>query len=317
MKSKAFSTILILLFLGIVGAIIGGIAWWTTSTSAPDTSEEKIRFVIKKGASAESIGNNLKENALIKSKFAFKLYIQKEGIAQKIPPGEFNIPQNLKLSEVIDLLLEGPSELWATIPEGLRREEIAEIIIETLDLTNPSTFKSEFLSLTTGFEGKLFPDTYLFPPDITAQKVVNVLTTTFENKFGDVDKTTLILASLLERETITDEERPIVAGILLKRFQNNWPLQIDATVQYVIGKSGNWWPRPLTKAHLAIDSPYNTYKYPGFPPAPISNPGLSSLKAAANPESSPYWFYIHDNSGQIHYGKTIEEHNQNIARYLK
>jgi len=128
----------------------------------------------------------------------------------------------------------------------------------------------------------------------------------------------VILASLLERETITDEERPIVAGILLNRLNADWPLQVDASVQYALGDSKEWWPRPLTRDQIEnTTSRYNTYKYSGLPVGPISNPGISSLKAVANPEDTDYWYYIHDDDGKIHYAKTLEQHNANIAKYLK
>ncbi|MEJ2347990.1 MAG: endolytic transglycosylase MltG, partial [Patescibacteria group bacterium] len=132
----------------------------------------------------------------------------------------------------------------------------------------------------------------------------------------------ITLASLLERETITNEERPVVAGILWKRVEAGWPLQVDAAVQYAIATADcqgkiecEWWPI-LTKEDLAINSSYNTYKYPGLPPAPIASPGLSSIKAAIFPEDSPYWFYLHDADGEIHYAETLEEHNANVSRYL-
>lgn len=135
----------------------------------------------------------------------------------------------------------------------------------------------------------------------------------------------LILASIVEREVKFNNDRPIVAGILLKRLEKNWPLQADATVQYAIasakckGKSakcGNWWPKNLTREDLKIKSPYNTYLYPGLPPGPICNPGLAAIEAVLNPVGSEYWFYLSDEEGKMHYAKTAEEHEENISKYL-
>jgi UPF0755 protein len=123
------------------------------------------------------------------------------------------------------------------------------------------------------------------------------------------------MASIIERETKTNEERPVVAGILWKRLENDWPLQVDATLQYAIANSETWWPI-LTKEDLEINSSYNSYKFTVLPPTPIASPGLSSIKASANPQDSDYWFYIHDPEAQIHYAETIEEHNNNIRKYL-
>jgi len=133
----------------------------------------------------------------------------------------------------------------------------------------------------------------------------------------------LIMASLLERETITDDERPVVAGILFKRLEADWPLQVDAAVQYGVassnldssGTTDEYWPI-LTSEDIDSDSKYNTYKYPGLPPAPISNPGISALEAAVAPEDSEYWYYIHDPDGNIHYAVTLEQHNENVRKYL-
>src|SRR5581483_2493272 len=119
-------------------------------------------------------------------------------------------------------------------------------------------------------------------------------------------------ASIIERETKSEEERPIVAGILLKRINAGWPLQADATIQYALG---NW--DPVNADDLKIQSPYNTYLNTGLPPTPICNPGLSSINAAKNPTQSNYWYYLHDKDGQIHYATTIDEQNANIAKYLQ
>ena len=195
-------------------------------------------------------------------------------------------------------------------------------------------FISEFLALTESDEGYLFPDSYLFPREVTAQKVVDRLRSTFEEKYTlevapkaskNFTKTEIvIMASILERETKGVAERPTVSGILWKRIANDWPLQVDASVQYAISSQQpiakgkqlkEWWP-VLTLDDLNISSPYNTYRYKGLPPAPISNPGIVSLKSAANPEESEYWFYIHSPDSKIHYAKTAEEHAENVRRYL-
>ena len=125
------------------------------------------------------------------------------------------------------------------------------------------------------------------------------------------------LASIIERETLTSEERPIVAGIYFNRLNNDWPLQADATVQYAIGTNRNWWPKNLTRADIEINSPYNTYKSQGLPIAPIASPGIVSLSAVVYPEDTDYMYYIHDSEGKIHYAETLSEHNANVAKYLR
>lgn len=135
------------------------------------------------------------------------------------------------------------------------------------------------------------------------------------------DREVLILASLVEREAKFADDRRIVASIILKRAQNDWPLQLDATIQYALGyqrKEGTWWKKELTVDDLKVDSTYNTYERKGLPPAPICNPGLDSIKAAlAADPSTPNWYYVNDKNGRIHVAKTLEEHNENIKKYIQ
>jgi len=121
------------------------------------------------------------------------------------------------------------------------------------------------------------------------------------------------MASLIEKESSGDEDRSIISGILWKRFNNNRPLQVDATLSYLLGKKS----QDLTVDDLNIDSPYNTYRYPGLPVGPIGNPGLEAIQAAIYPKDSPYWFYLHDKTGKAYYAKTFEEHIANKNKYLR
>jgi len=337
MKKIGFVAVFFI-FVAII-TIFGILVWWKSATKAPSNRSEEKTVIITRGASAEKIGNILKEAGVIKNKTAFKFYLQKENLTTTIPPGKFEIPQNLNLSGVVMLLLKGPTEKWVTVPEGLRREQVPQLFAEVLELNGQprQDFIDSFLAASGGKEGYLFPDTYLVPPDLTGISAVSLMENTFTQKITQEMTDALsdmgfsldegvILASLLERETLTGDERPIVAGILYNRIEAGWPLQVDAAVQYamanddcVAGSSDcdDWWPRPITRADLDLDSPYNTYMYPGLPPAPISSPGFSSLEAVAFPDSTDYWFYLHDPDGNIHYAKTLTEHNQNIAKYLQ
>ena len=315
MKKRFLAPLILVMF--VVSGVVSGLIWWNGATKAPMSDLKASRFLITKGMSAGEIAKKLQREGLIKSELAFRIYVQVNDLSKNIPAGEYDIAPNLNLTGVINILLDGPSEVWVTIPEGLRREEIAEKMVAALKLTisESAIFEKELLNLSAGLEGYLFPDTYLFPRDITADKVVARLNGVFKQKAGEVTLQEAILASLIERETRGNQEKSIVAGIILKRLAAGWPLQIDATVQYAVGSKDSWWPI-LTKEDLGITSPYNSYTNQGLPPTPIANPGLAAIKAAQNPEESPYWFYIHDASGQIHYAATLEEHNLNIKNYL-
>lgn len=313
------------IFLGIfflvLISIVTGFYWFYDNAKAITTDKSFENFLIEKGATATQIANNLQKEGFIKNQLAFRIYLKVTGQSSSLQKGEFRLSKSMNLFEIVSALQKGPIEFWTTIPEGLRREEIAQKFVESLN--KDEDFVTEFLNLTKGKEGYLFPDTYLFPKDASAKTIVSAMTKNFEDKTAGLDLTydQVILASMLERETKTDTERPVVAGIILNRLNNSWPLQIDATVQYAIENcklqivNCQWWPI-LTLADLDIDSKYNTYKNTGLPPTPIASAGLSSLKASVNPEKSEYFFYIHDPSGQIHYAKTLSEHNANIRKYL-
>ena len=301
-KALLFIVFLILIFIGL--------SFYLKSLFLPVLNDNKtVDFLITKGSSVAQIGNKLESSGLIKSGIVFKCYVQLSNSQSKIQAGEFQLSQNLSLIQILDQLKKGPKEIWVTIPEGLRKEEVALKFASTLG--KDSEFIKEFLNLTAGKEGYLFPDTYLFPKSATATQIVNKLTSTFDKKIGDITFEQVIVASLLERETFSDFEKPIVAGIIDKRLKNDWPLQIDATLQYA---KGNW--EPVYSKDKEIKSPFNTYKNLGLPPSPIASAGLSSLKAAINPEESDYWYYIHDNTGKIHFARTLKEHNENIQKYL-
>jgi UPF0755 protein len=305
MKSKFL--IISLLFLLVLIFLI----FYIRQAFLPVSNDDKsIDFIIPKGSSVSIIGKNLEKAGLIKNAIVFKFYVQVTSSQNKIQAGEFQLASSFTLSQILDKLKKGPSEIWVTIPEGYRREEIATKFATTL--AKDEEFTKEFLSLTKDKEGYLFPDTYLFPKTATATQIVNKLTSTFNNKISDVTYKQVIMASMLERETFADSEKSIVAGILYKRIKNDWPLQVDATLQYI---KGDW--KPVYSIDKELKSPFNTYKNLGLPPSPISNPGLSSIEAAISPEESEYWYYIHDNDAKIHFAKTLEEHNANIAKYLR
>lgn len=324
------------LILILIITALGGLSyfWWNSAVKPISSSDEARDFLIAKGSSASLIGNKLESEGLIRNSLAFKLYVQLSNRAGKIQAGEYTLSPNLSLFEIVHELLRGPKEIWVTIPEGLRREEIAERFATGLSKENKEAFIDEFLQASLTKEGSLFPDTYIFPKTVAAGVIVNKMLSTFETRFDfqmekDIEATgynlnqILTMAAIVERETISKEERPIVAGILFKRLEAGWPLQADATLQYVVASTKcmgvslgcSWWEIP-TNEDKKLNSPYNTYRNTGLPPAPIANPGLVSIKAALYPEESDYWYYLHDAKGKIYYARTLEEHNANIQKYI-
>ncbi|MCR4263536.1 MAG: endolytic transglycosylase MltG, partial [Candidatus Roizmanbacteria bacterium] len=203
-------------------------------------------------------------------------------------------------------------------------EEIAVKLTQELAIP-----EQEFLQYAE--EGYMFPDTYLFPKLASGSAVAQKMRSTFTQKVteayaDDISSSEftleeiVILASLVEREARFDEERPVVASVLINRIHEGMSLDIDATLQYALGyqtDEKDWWKQTLTAEDKKIESLYNTYKYAGLPPGPISNPGLSSIVAVLSPSDTNYFYYIHDSQGRIHPAETLEGHQQNIETYLR
>lgn len=296
--------------------------WWQNGLK-PVTSSNSVPkiFVVAKGQGVREIAKNLKDEGLIRDQIVFFLYARFYGIDKKIQAGDFRLNPSMKATELAENLTRGTLDIWVTIPEGLRAEEIADILKEKMPAYNQSWKESLKQN-----EGYLFPDTYLIPRDADVNMIISLLKNTFEKRFEtlDISKTTLsknqivIIASLIEREARHEEDRPLVASVILNRFNIGMKLDIDATIQYALGyqeTEKRWWKKALTLQDLKLNSPYNTYRVAGLPPTPISNPGLLSLEATVNPSNTNYLYYITDSKGINHYAKTIEEHNANIKKY--
>lgn len=309
-----------ILFLLLI--IIGGIFffWWNHGLAPVNSSDKSTQyFVVGQGKGVRELANNLKEQGLINDPIVFFLLIRQRGLDNKIQAGDFKLSPSMNANQIADTLTHGTVDIWITIPEGKRAEEIADTLQEKI----PSYQESWRDELRTQ-EGYLFPDTYLIPKDADVATVISILNNNFYTKLNSIGitkntpnlKSVVIVASLIEREAITDAEKPVIAGIIQNRLSDGMALQIDATIQYAKGKrNGKWWSPVLSSEYQSVKSTYNTYLYPGLPPGPISNPGLESLKAAANPTNTPYYYYLHDKNGVIHYAKTIDEHNANIRKY--
>lgn len=293
----------------------------------PTGSGKKV-FVINKGEALFSIADRLEREGIIRNKWFFLAYLKLIGKGSRIQAGSFLINGSDSIAQLVKELQKGRSDLKVTLIEGWRKEEIALELKKKLGIST-----ADFLVLAKGKEGYLFPDTYLFPQEITADKLVSVMVDNFDSKWLEVENESLIrgltksqvaiIASLVEREVKGDREREVVAGILVKRWRANWPLQVDATVQYAKASLSckpnqqcDWWP-VISKRDLDLDSPYNTYKRSSLPPTPICNPSLSSLKAVANSSETEYWFYLSDREGKIHFARSLEEHDENVKKYLR
>lgn len=301
-------------------AFVISILWWYYGSGAPDPkNEEKVSFVITPGESVRAIGNDLKEQGLIKDPTVFFLYVRQTGSDKNIQAGSYILSPSMKMTEIVKALKSGSVDLWVRIPEGARAEEVAEILEKTLPTYDPTW---EVILIQN--EGKLFPDSYLVPKDASIDDVMRIINNNFAARLESIGLTPddpnldriLTIASLIEREAKFPEDRPLVAGVIENRLNEGMPLQIDASAQYAVGTPGNWWSNP-TASDVKVDSPYNTYVIAGLPPGPIASPSLASIEAAANPQSSNYLFYVNDDSGKLHFTEGYDEHNENIKKHLQ
>ena len=279
---------------------------------------DNVLFIIPEGASASVVAETLFQKGVIRSQKSFLFYVKLINAEKTFRPGIFVFSGTYLMPDVINKLQRFPSARTVTLLEGWTTEQIGDYFEK-----EGFFLKSAFVEAATQYDGMLFPDTYELYVDVTPQEVVAALYQNFQQRTAHLQETIeksgrnfsdiVIMGSLLEKESHDSADRRIISGILWKRLDNNHPLQVDATLTFLTKRNG----LKLTTDDLAIDSPYNTYKYAGLPAGPIGNPGLDAIEAAAFPEESPYWYYLHDPTGGVHYAATIEEHNANVAAYLR
>ncbi|MBZ9569500.1 endolytic transglycosylase MltG [Patescibacteria group bacterium] len=316
------------------------------------TSFEEKMFLVEKGQNIFQIAENLEKENLIKHRFYFETYLFLIGKPKKLQAGEYLLFSSMTIPEITRKIVSGDViKEKITIIEGwnlrdigwylengglFQAEELFEIAgfplidySKVTDLPPPIDFSQEFEFLkdkpkNLGLEGYLFPDTYEISRGESLEEIVKKILKNFEKKLkpelreeiNRQEKTIfeiVTMASLIEKEVKTQEDRERVSGILWKRLNNNIPLQVDATITYITGKK----TIKISREETQIDSPYNTYKYRGLPLGPICNPGLESILASLYPKASEYWYYLSTSEGETIFSKTLEEHNVAKSKYLK
>ncbi len=307
--------IILLLILGLIGvAAIVVLALGARPVGGPSQQVE-----IAHGESRFVIAKELKDKGLIRSRATFLLLLIPGG--GKVQAGTHTINPNYSIPLIVGELVTGKSRyVRITIPEGWRKEQIAA------ELTKKGFNGTDFLAVVKDKEGYLFPDTYFLQPDQTPQQIADEIAKNYAKRTNDIQPTKeeVILASIVEREAVTDEERPIIAGIYANRIKIGMALQADPTVQYAkdsnaleSGKAPESYWGPITlEDYTRVVSPYNTYLNRGYPPTPIANPGLKSIQAAHAPAKTDAFFFFHTKDGKLITSKTHQEHTANKKQFL-
>jgi len=332
-----------ILFFALVVFPLLSLFYYKAALNRPAQGHKEATFEILDGESVSSIAQRLSEDELINSQFLFKAHVVSQRLHTKIQAGVYRVPAGSSVADLAEMFQHGTNDIRMTFLEGWRVEEYARAASEMFKKID----YTEFLKLAKEKEGFLFPDTYFFNIDVTEEEIVETLTETFkektsltlkEKKLAEAGVTldeAVIFASIVEREVSDEEDRPVVAGILMKRWKEGRLLGADATTQYAVAHLRvcdpitaavcptaeeamiiDWWPEELTSEDLSWDSPYNTRKNPGLPPKPIANPGISALEAVLNYTETPYNYYLTDENGITHYAVTLEEHNRNVSQHL-
>lgn len=314
----------------LVFAVLSLCAAFVTGLLAPVSSGGRpVEVFVPRGASVSRVGQILKQKGLVRSALAFRLMAQARG-DWNVKAGIYTLSPSLSTGQILKELRNGAAQemVRLTFPEGFTVARIAERAsrirtvradeFHRLARTQGATFTAS-VRLPDDLEGYLFPDTYDFRPDATERDVIQAMLKAFDEKvvremaddlrasaargygLGEV----LTLASLIEREARVREEQPRIASVLYNRLRIKMPLQVDATVQYVIGHRERLYYRDLE-----VNSPYNTYKVAGLPPGPICSPGADAIRAAMHPETTEYLYYTARPDGSHSFTKTLEEHNR-------
>lgn len=336
--------LLVGIIVAVLALIVAGVGlhqayrFWFSS-AADDATE--VSYTVKEGDRIGLAAYELEELGLVNS-FWFRVYARLADA--NMQPGTYSLKEGMSYAEIFGLLKWGNrQEVTLTVPEGFTIEQISERVVELFPGVNSNTWQSAVgseSSLEThafivvsgkpddvDLEGYLFPDTYSFFADATADEIVKMLIDTMQervetaglmNKVGEGEEfatlhEALTLASIIEKEVRQPETMKNIADIFLKRLEIGMALQSDATVNYITGGDDP----SVSYADLEIDSQYNTYKYPGLPPGPISNPGLNALTAVANPTRNDYFYFLTTDEGEVYYAVTHDEHVSNKAQYLR
>jgi UPF0755 protein len=313
----------VFLVIVVLGFLIGGAAawFWHAFNAAGPLTEEKI-VVVPKGVGVSGIAKVLTDAGVIDDPLIFKLGARLTAEGQPLHAGEFKFPTAVSPRSAMRVLIEGRVVLHRlTVAEGLTIGEIYDVLAATPQLDGPLP--------PPPAEGSLLPETYFFVLGDTRGQMVARMQADMAAAIADLwpkrdpdvplasPKDAVILASVVEKETAKDDERPRVAAVFYNRMKKGMALQSDPTIIYGLTQGKTKLDRALTGADLKLDSPYNSYTNTGLPPGPIANPGIAALKAVLHPLKTKELYFVADGTGGHAFAETLEQHQKNVAKWRK
>jgi UPF0755 protein len=335
-KLRKFLIALVIVLVAAAGGAAGLAVYALNRIQTPYKGfSEAERFVeIPPGAGATEIRRRLVDAGIVSDEWAFRAALQWTGQSRALKAGEYRFDRPMSVVDVIDKIARGEVHGHPiTFPEGLTIQEMAAIYqssgfgtaADFVSAARNASLVNDLDPVAKDLEGYLFPETYTLPRGTPVSKLVSLMVTRFRDTYADLPKQAggesdlslrdvVTLASLVEKETGKADERPMVAAVYRNRLERKMPMQADPTVVYALVKAGQY-DGNIRKTDLAIDSPYNTYKYSGLPPGPIASPGRAALQAALAPADVPYLYFVSRNDGSHVFAETLAAHNANVQEH--
>jgi UPF0755 protein len=324
----------IIVLLAAAAAVMGWFGWKQLHEPYQGYAGPEQFVTIRQGASSSEIGRQLTAAQIVRDPQLFRAALWWTGRGRSLKAGEYRFDHAMTPLEVLDVLVRGDVyTLRLTFPEGLNIEEMAKLYeshgfgkgSDFIAAARDATRIRELDDKASDLEGYLFPETYSLPRQTPAARLIDLMVARFLAVYdarlrarasaeGLTTREVVTLASLVEKETGKPEERPIVAAVYRNRLKRGMPMQADPTIVYALLKAHRY-DGNIRREDLSMDSPYNTYKYPGLPPGPIASPGKASLEAALTPANAPYLYFVSRNDGSHVFAETLDEHNANVRKF--
>lgn len=316
----------------LAGTLLVAVQGWWVLVPAPAVRAGALVVDVPAKQGVFAVARRLAEAGAIRSRLGFVLLSALRGSARSLRAGEYEIPRNASTVLILSLLEQGRVKKHTVrFPEGGTLEDLGRLLEaeqlaradEVMELARDPLFLQSLGVAAESLEGYVFPDSYDFIKGMTAREMLARMVHRLREQLapellaraaarGLTLHELLTLASIIEKEAVVPEERPLISAVFWNRLRRQMRLQADPTVQYAVGKDG----RRLARADLVVDSPFNTYRFPGLPPGPIASPGMAAVRAAIEPARVKYLYFVSTGDAQRHhFSTTLAEHNSAVARY--